>query len=158
MTKLLALGAKADVLRVLRYQTIQNVVISLLRSISFGSDAFALKAEAYHSPEKAFPIFECSIVGRGEGYITGVVAAKVASLIYKSPVLPGVFHLEQIVNPVTFVNEMEQEGLKYYESIMLDKKRNLLSKPHTIVWTIICIVMVLAYVSQVVLLVFLCAD
>jgi len=112
-TELLALLEKVGVLKVLRYRAIQNILVRILMSLHFGSDIFVLIAEAYHRSEEASPSFECSLVGYGEGYATGMVTAKVASLVYKSSLSPGVFHLEQIVNPAAFIKEVEKEGLKF---------------------------------------------
>lgn len=112
-TELLALLVKVGVLKVLRYRAIQNILVHILRSLHFGSDIFVLKAEAYRRSEEASPSFECSLVGYGEGYATGMVAAKVASFLYKSSLSSGVFHMEQIVAPVAFIKEVEKEGLKF---------------------------------------------
>jgi hypothetical protein len=64
-------------------------------------------------PGKGIPFFECSLVGYGEGYATGMIAAKVANFLCKSSLPSGVFHMEKIVDPVTFIDEVEKEGLKF---------------------------------------------
>ncbi|MDP1715658.1 MAG: saccharopine dehydrogenase NADP-binding domain-containing protein [Anaerolineales bacterium] len=112
-TELLALLEKVGVLKVLRYRAIQNILVRILRSLHFGSDIFVLKAEAYRHSEDESPSFECSLVGYGEGYATGMVAAKVASLVFKSSLSSGAFHMEQIVDPSAFIKEVEKEGLKF---------------------------------------------
>lgn len=112
ITELLALLEKTGVLKIVRNRAVQNILVPMLRSFPFGSDIFVLKAEAYQ-PEDESPSFECSLVGYGEGYATGMVAAKVASLVYKSSLSSGVFHMEQIVDPATFLEEVEKDGLKF---------------------------------------------
>lgn len=112
-TELLALLEKTGVLKIVRYRAIQNILVRMLRSIHFGSDIFALKAEAYRHSEDESPSFECALVGYGEGYATGMVAAKVASHVFKSSLSSGVFHMEQIVDPTAFLEEVEKEGLKF---------------------------------------------
>ena len=122
-TELLAFLEKAGVLKIVRYRAIQNILVRILRSFHFGSDIFVLKAEAYRHSEDESPAFECTLVGYGEGYATGMVTAKVASLVFKSSLSSGVFHMEQIVDPVAFIKEIEKEGLKF-NSRNLDKHKD----------------------------------
>lgn len=113
MTGLLAISERLRILTLLRFRTIRNVLVSMLRSFHFGSDIFVLKAEAYRQSDVEHPAYECTIMGNGEGRATGIVASKVASLVYKSTLSSGVFHLEEVVEPGAFLQELEADDMKF---------------------------------------------
>lgn len=49
--------------------------------------------------------------GHGEGRATGIVAALVAERLCASPCEPGVFHIEQLFEPVELFGRVEDRGL-----------------------------------------------
>jgi saccharopine dehydrogenase (NAD+, L-lysine forming) len=113
MTGLLAISERLRILTLLRFRTIRNVLVSMFRSFHFGSDIFVLKAEAYRQSDVEHPAYECTIMGNGEGRATGIVASKVASLVYKSTLSPGVFHLEEVIKPGAFLQELEADDMQF---------------------------------------------
>lgn len=115
MTNLMAYSERVGILKLLRFRTIQDVFVSSLKRVHLGSDIFVLKAEAYTGADAEQPLFECGVSGNGEGRATGIVAAKVALQGFDSAFQPGVFHLEQLIEPQSFFEELKEEGLSFFE-------------------------------------------
>lgn len=65
-----------------------------------------IKVEASGYSYKDQAIYEHWIDGYGEGNITGLVAAEVAKRLYLSSFESGVFHIEQLFEPVEFIKEL----------------------------------------------------
>lgn len=113
VTDSFAILERLRILTLLRFRTIRNFLVSMLRSFHFGSEIFVLKAEAYRQSDVEDPAYECTIMGNGEGRATGIVTSKVASLVYKSSLSPGVFHLEEVVKPGAFLQELEADDMSF---------------------------------------------
>lgn len=115
MTNLLAYSERVGILKLLRFRMIQNAFVSMLRRVHLGSDIFVLIAHAYTDAAAEQPSFECGVSGNGEARATGIVAAKVALLGFESAFQSGVFHLEQLIEPPTFFEQLKGEGLSFFE-------------------------------------------
>ncbi len=114
MTNLFAFSERVSILKLLRFRKIQNASVSMLRRVHFGSDIFVLKAQAYTGADAEDPSFECSLIGNGEGRATSIVVAKVALLAFKSTFPSGLLHLEQLIEPQAFFEELKEEGLRFF--------------------------------------------
>jgi len=117
MTCLYALLKKSGLSRILKLRIVQSFMIYLLQLFRFGSDQFVVKVEAGNN-RKQGALYECSISGNGEGNITGLVAAKVAEKLYMSLFSPGVFHIEQLFNPLEFTESLDCNDLKFEERLL----------------------------------------
>ncbi|MFV2045238.1 MAG: saccharopine dehydrogenase NADP-binding domain-containing protein [Anaerolineales bacterium] len=113
VTDSFAILERLKILTLLRFRTIQNFLVSMLRSFHFGSEIFVLRAEAYRRSDVEHPAYECTIMGNGEGRATGIVASKVVSLVYRSTLSSGVFHLEEVVKPGAFLQELEADDMRF---------------------------------------------
>ncbi len=109
-TGLLAASARVGALRLLRQPWMQELMVNLMRSIRFGSDIFVIQARAYKDLGDELPTFESTIRGYGEGRGTGIVASRVVDLMCRNGFPSGVFHLEQVIEPETFLEGLEEEG------------------------------------------------
>jgi saccharopine dehydrogenase-like NADP-dependent oxidoreductase len=116
MTWLYALLKKSGLSRILKLRVVQNFMINLLQLFRFGSDQFVLKVEA-GSNRKQGTLYECSISGNGEGNNTGLVAAKVAEKLYLSSFASGVFHIEELFNPLEFIESIIGNDLRFEERL-----------------------------------------
>ena len=77
-----------------------------------GTDGFAIKVEA-EGLAGAFPrTYACSISGREEGRATGIVAALVAERLYASSCRPGVYHIEQLFDPLAVSGTVSAHGFE----------------------------------------------
>lgn len=117
MTGLYALLKKTGLSSLLKLRIVQDFLIKFLKLFRFGSDQFVLKVEA-GSNRKQGLLYECSISGNGQGNITGLVAAKVAEKLYTSSFASGVFHIEQLFNPLEFIENLSNNGLRYQERVL----------------------------------------
>ncbi|HZB10953.1 MAG TPA: saccharopine dehydrogenase NADP-binding domain-containing protein [Rubrobacter sp.] len=108
-TRLLALLKRTGALRVLRYWRTRDALVAFLSRLRFGSDGFAVVAEA---EGKGGRRHSCRAWGRGEGRATGVLAALVAGRLNASPPLDhGVFHVEQLFDPLEVFADAEGHGI-----------------------------------------------
>lgn len=102
---------KAGILRALKERRGQDTLVALIPRLRLGSDGFAVKVEAEGLIGGHPELYSCSIRGHGEGHATGIVAALVAERLCASPCEPGVFHIEQIFEPVKLFGRVEDGGL-----------------------------------------------
>jgi saccharopine dehydrogenase (NAD+, L-lysine forming) len=109
-TRLLAVLKKTGALRFLRHRWAREASVAFLSRLHFGSDGFAVAAEAEGEARR----HACSAWGRGEGRATGVVAALVAERLYASPPqYHGVFHVDQLFDPLEFFAAVEERGISF---------------------------------------------
>jgi len=106
VTSLFALFTKLNFLQILKSTLIQNLFVRILESFHFGSDRFLIKVEASGHSYKDQAIYEHWIDGYGQGRITGLVAAEAAKRLYISSFESGVFHIDQLFDPVDFIKEL----------------------------------------------------
>lgn len=118
VTRSLAILERLGILTLLRFRMIRNIIVGLLRSFQFGSEVFVVKAVAYSQSDMEHPAFECAIIGEGEGRATAIVASNVASLIYKSTLSSGVFHIEEVVKAGAYLQELEAEDMSFISGSM----------------------------------------
>jgi saccharopine dehydrogenase-like NADP-dependent oxidoreductase len=119
MTLVYALLRKTGLSKLLKLRIVQNFLMKTLKLITLGSDKFVLKVEAGRNQEDGL-LYECSISGNGQGKNTGLVAAKVAEKLYTSSFASGVFQVEQLFDPLEFIESISN-NLRFEESIL---KRN----------------------------------
>jgi len=120
MTGLYALLKKTGLSSIFKLRVAQNFMIKLLQLFRFGSDQFVLKVESGNN-RKHGVLYECSIAGSGEGNNTGLVAAKVAEKLYNSSFASGVFHIEQLFNPIEFIESLSGNDLRFEERLLKGK-------------------------------------
>ncbi len=117
VTLLFAISKKTGLSRMLDFKPVQNFLINVLKVFHFGSDQFVVKVEGGHNQEKG-ALHECSLSGNGEASITGAVAAKVAERLYTSSFASGVFHIEQLFDPLEFIESLNHKNLRFEESAL----------------------------------------
>ena len=105
MTKLYALIKKTFISNLFKLKSVQNALIKTFKVFKFGTNQFALKVDAGINQNEGV-LFECSIIGNGQGNITGMVASKVAEKLLTTSFENGVYHIEQLFDPITFINEL----------------------------------------------------
>lgn len=98
--------------KLLTFRIVQDYLIKFLTIFPFGSDQYVVKVEAGSRRKKGVQ-YECSVSGNGEGHITGLVAAKVAEQMRISSFAPGVFHIEQLFEPLEFIESLGNNNLRF---------------------------------------------
>lgn len=104
-TSAAALLRRTGLTRLLRNRTVRNLAVKALSRISFGSEGYAVKVDAYGSLDGKPAKIEYGITGVHEAAITAVTAAGVALRLYESAPEPGIYHIEQLF---TLTSEGEQ--------------------------------------------------
>ncbi len=92
----------------------QNVLIQTFKYVKLGTEQFALKIDSGINRDEGV-LFECSITGTGQGKTTGMVASKVAEKLITTSFESGVYHIEQLFDPKTFINELNT-AIEYKET------------------------------------------
>ncbi|MFC1546141.1 saccharopine dehydrogenase family protein [bacterium] len=115
MTWSLAFLQKIGYFKLQKFKIFNKLTLSLLKRMHFGSDKYIIKVDAKGEINNQVSSYECFVKGYGEGTGTGIAAAKTAEEIYNAKELPkGVFHLDQLFEPVNFINKLnklEKSGL-----------------------------------------------
>lgn len=105
-TNLIALLKKLGIYRFLQYPPFRQMMIGLFEKFHFGSDIYVAKASAEGFVNNRAVRYECSVHGQKEYFITGKVAAIVAKNIYTKEYRPGVFHIEELFQPMELIGEL----------------------------------------------------
>ncbi len=112
ITWVLYLFRKIGLSNLLKIKAVKEAFLKLLKTFSYGSEEFAVMVSAGIDYEKSY-VYEVSVLGTGEARMTGLVAAKVAARLFTSPILSGVFHIEELFDPLEFINSLD--GLRFKE-------------------------------------------
>lgn len=94
ITRGMALLRKTGLTVLLRYKSVQNILIPMFKKSGMGSDVFGVKAEV---TDLQNTIYCCSVTGYGEGKITAYYAIETALYLKNNPVSFGVRHSHQII-------------------------------------------------------------
>ena len=116
VTQLFALSTKIGLSKALRSGILKNLLVKIFQTFQFGSDKFEIEVDARGIVDGNFARYEPSIRGQKEGMITGLVAAKVAEHLYTSSLPSGVFHIEQLFDPLEFIESLNGNGLIFSRS------------------------------------------
>jgi saccharopine dehydrogenase-like NADP-dependent oxidoreductase len=114
MTSFYAFLAKIGLFNLLRFQFIQDILFKMLKTFHWGSDIFIIKTEARGMPNHQQSLYECSVSGNNEERATGLFAADVAERLYTSQFSKGVFHIEQLFEPLEFIKEFCRHGFRFH--------------------------------------------
>ena len=75
--------------------------------LHFGGDRYVVHAAATDGRHTV----ESAAAGRHEGYATGIVTAHVARRLHTGKVPTGVLHIDQLVEPTAFFDELQTHGI-----------------------------------------------
>ena len=89
--------------------------MKILKISNYGSELFAVKVSAGVDQENGY-IYESSLFGIGEAQTTGLVAAKVAESLLTSSFPTGVFHIEELIDPLELFRELN--GIEFSENLL----------------------------------------
>ncbi|PYI53810.1 saccharopine dehydrogenase family protein [Paenibacillus flagellatus] len=107
-TRLLAAFKKAGAFRLLRCRAVRRAAVRTFERLRWGSDVCVAKASA-EGTQAGRPVrYECSVRGRQEHAVTGAVAAAVAERLYVGVCPPGVYHIEELFEPMELIGGLEE--------------------------------------------------
>lgn len=98
----------------LQMRLVEDICVKLLRLLHPGSDDFCVKVEAVTTVDGKTSGYECLITGQGEGRVTGLVTAHIAERLYRSSFPAGVFHIEQLFQPLDILEGLSSYGLSFH--------------------------------------------
>lgn len=100
-----------------------RVLAALSALLRWGSDEFVVKVEARGLVGGEEGLCACTLSGRREAEATGVMAAMMAEQLYEGAALdPGVFHIEQVFEPLEAFARLESEGFDVQSAIYTEKQ------------------------------------
>jgi saccharopine dehydrogenase-like NADP-dependent oxidoreductase len=112
VTHLLAVLRRTGLSRLLDYQWAVDTVTRLSSIVRFGSERFVVQVTARGTVNGRSRMHSFAVSGDGQGRATGLVAAQVAERLLTADFPPGVFHIEQLFDPLAFIPELERKGLQ----------------------------------------------
>ncbi len=103
--------------KLLRYQWIEDVTVKLSTAVHYGSDKFVLQVETRGEKDGRFYTHTAAIVGNGQSRATGLATAQVVERLLFEEFLAGVFHSEQLFEPLSFIQQLVGDDLVFYENV-----------------------------------------
>ncbi|MEY8752403.1 saccharopine dehydrogenase NADP-binding domain-containing protein [Alkalicoccobacillus gibsonii] len=97
-THMIALLRFLKITKVMKSKNVRKVVTRLLEQSKIGTDAFAIKVDAY-TPSG---VIELSLNGSNQTKITAIVTSLITLALYENNLPAGVFHIEELFELVTF--------------------------------------------------------
>lgn len=107
MTHVVAGLRRIGIIRWLEHPKIRKKVVDLLCKIKWGSEVYAVSIVATGILDGRLTRYQGSIRGTREFYATGRVATFAANQLYSNPQAPGVFHMEQLFQPMDVLKALE---------------------------------------------------
>jgi saccharopine dehydrogenase (NAD+, L-lysine forming) len=111
VTRLLATLKRSGALAILRYQWVQDRLVALFKRLHFGSDQFVVQVDARGLVDGRLCAGTYAVAGHGQARMTGLVAAQVVQQLMAAEFPPGVFHIEQLFEPLAFIDPLQSAGL-----------------------------------------------
>lgn len=103
--------------KVLKLPFARNAMTYCLQKFRFGTDRFSVKV-VYRQQATDGATFSCSITGHEEARITGITTALLAHQMMKTDYPHGVFHIEQLFEPMKIINDLNQHGIQFEQTNM----------------------------------------
>lgn len=117
MTHVVAGFRRIGINRWLQQPKIRKKVVDLMCKIQWGSEIYAVSVVANGVLDGRRAGYQGSIKGAREFYATGRVAAYAANQLYSNQQAPGVYHMEQLFQPMDVLKALE-DIMTFEEKIM----------------------------------------
>ncbi|AZK47879.1 saccharopine dehydrogenase family protein [Paenibacillus lentus] len=82
---------------VFRNHWVRRAAVRAFHKLRFGEDKFAIKIDAWGRRRGKDATIQCMLQGRNQSEMTALAAAFTADTVCRSEFIPGVYHLEQLV-------------------------------------------------------------
>lgn len=119
MTHLLAGMKRTGIIRWLQRPLIREKVGDLFEKAHWGSEIYAVKVDVAGRLNGGRVRYQGSISGQKEFYVTGKVAAYVAKNIYSQQHPRGVFHIEELFQPIELFDDLQ--SLVTFDNRIIDE-------------------------------------
>ncbi len=115
MTRLMAFMCQTGLSKLLRYQWIEDMTVKLSTKAQHGSDKFGVQVVGQGEINGRFQNKAVGITGNGQGRATGLVTAGVVEQLYTTNFPSGVFHSEQLFEPLPFIKPLAKNDIIFHE-------------------------------------------
>jgi saccharopine dehydrogenase-like NADP-dependent oxidoreductase len=115
VTNLMAFYKKIGLFGLLRYRWAQDALVRLLMSFHFGSEIFVIQVDAQGLANGQMKTLSRAVTGEREARFTGLVAARVVEQLLKYNYPSGIFHIEQLFEPLSFITALADDGLQFHQ-------------------------------------------
>lgn len=112
---LMAFLRRTGLSKLLRYKWLEDMTVKLSRSFHYGSDKFVLQVEASGEKNGCFQTHTAAIIGNGQSRATGLATAQVVERVLSEDIPVGIFHSEQLFEPLPFIQELIGNKLVFHE-------------------------------------------
>lgn len=112
---LMAFLRRTGLSKLLRYRWIEDVTVKMSTAVQHGSDKFIGQVEAKGEKDGRNHIQTVTVTGNGQSQGTGLVTAQVVEWLLSKEFPSGVFHSEQLFEPLPFIQQLAGDGLVLHE-------------------------------------------
>lgn len=114
-TQLMAFMRRTGFSKLLQYAWVNEVMIKVSTAMQHGTEQFAVQVEAHGKIDMRVQTQTYAVTGNGQGRATGLVAAQVVERLLAEKFPPGIFHSEQLFEPLPFIQQLAADGIVYHE-------------------------------------------
>ncbi|KAA3644094.1 MAG: saccharopine dehydrogenase [Chloroflexi bacterium] len=93
--------------RLLDIEFVKDLFVRILGRVQVGSDQYVLQVDANGEVNGEPRASREALTGRNEGIGTALVAAQVAECLFTATYPGGVFHIEQLFEPLDFIRQLQ---------------------------------------------------
>lgn len=109
-TWLLAAAGRTGLLDLVRFPVAEQALKAFITRLHWGADTFVVQVDAVGSLGSEARSMTCAVSGRGEGEVTGRIAALVVEHLVTASVAPGVLHVEHLLDLVSLSDDLRGWG------------------------------------------------
>lgn len=122
ITRLGAMLSRIRFFKLFKYQVIRKIFKYLLKNLKMGSDVYAVKVSVsgFHNDMKIYR--HAAVLGNCEAQATAESAALTALWLASNQPLPGVFHIEEIIEPEDILGKII--GMRLYGEADTERTRS----------------------------------
>jgi saccharopine dehydrogenase-like NADP-dependent oxidoreductase len=106
LAQMMAFMRRSGLAKLLRYRWLEELVIKMSLMASVGSEMFVAQVEAQGEVNGRLQTKTYAISGNGQSRVTGLVAAQLVEQLVTTRFPAGVFHSEQLLDPLPFIQTL----------------------------------------------------
>ena len=115
-TMLMTFLRRTGLSKLLHYQWIEDMVVKFSTGVQYGTEKFAVQVEAQGEKGGRHQIQTVAVTGNGQSRATGLVTAQVVEQLLSEDFPPGIFHSEQLFEPLPFIHRLTTDNITYHEN------------------------------------------
>lgn len=119
--RLMAFMRWSGLSKLLRYRWVEDAIVRMSTAVQVGSEKFAVQVEARGDKDGRVQTETYTITGDGQGRATALVATQTVEQLLAGVFSSGVFHSEQLFEPLPFIHRSAADGIIYHESANSDE-------------------------------------